>query len=69
MNKEQKLILITITILLMVLCTGFSFAFFTSISNNESASTLYAKGGTMNIKYANGSGNIIIDNIYPKSSE
>ncbi len=69
MSKKQKLILLTITLSLILLSVGLSFAFFTSISNNESASTLYAKGGTMNIKYANGSGNIAMGNIYPREKE
>ena len=66
MEKKQKLIILLITLSLVLVCTGLSFAFFTSISNNESASTIYAKGGTMNIVYANGSGNIVMENIYPK---
>ena len=66
MSKKQKLILLTITLSLILLSVGLSFAFFSTINNNESSSTLYAKGGTMTIKYANGSGNIIVENIYPK---
>ncbi len=66
MEKKQKLIILLITLSLVLVCTGLSFAFFTSISNNESASTIYAKGGTMNIVYANGSGNIVMENIYPR---
>ena len=69
MSKKQKLILLTITLSLILLSVGLSFAFFTSINNNESESTLYAKGGTMNIKYANGSGNIVMENIYPREKE
>ena len=69
MEKKQKLIILLITLSLVLVCTGLSFAFFTSISNNESASTIYAKGGTMNIVYANGSGNIVMENIYPKEEE
>ena len=66
MEKKQKLIILLITLSLVLVCTGLSFAFFTSISNNESASTIYAKGGRMSIKYANGSGNIVMENIYPR---
>ena len=69
MTKKQKLILLTVTLSLIILSLGLSYAFFSSISNNESASTLYAKGGTMNIKYANGSGNIVMENIYPREKE
>ena len=69
MEKKQKLIILLIALSLVLVCTGLSFAFFTSISNNESASTIYAKGGTMNIVYANGSGNIVMENIYPKEEE
>ena len=66
MKRKQKLILLIIVLSLVLVCTGLSFAFFTSITNNESASTIYAKGGTMSIRYANGSGNIVMENIYPK---
>ena len=66
MEKKQKLIILLIALSLVLVCTGLSFAFFTSISNNESASTIYAKGGRMSIKYANGSGNIVMENIYPR---
>ena len=69
MEKKQKLIILLIALSLVLVCTGLSFAFFTSISNNESASTIYAKGGRMSIKYANGSGNIVMENIYPKEEE
>ena len=69
MEKKQKLIILLITLSLVLVCTGLSFAFFTSISNNESASTIYAKGGRMSIVYANGSGNIVMENIYPKEEE
>ena len=69
MEKKQKLIILLIALSLVLVCTGLSFAFFTSISNNESASTIYAKGGRMSIVYANGSGNIVMENIYPKEEE
>ena len=68
MRRKQKLILLIIGLSLVLVCTGLSFAFFTSITNNESASTIYAKGGTMSIRYANGSGNIVMENIYPKEA-
>ena len=66
MNKKNKIIIITTIAAIIILCSGLTYAYFTSISNNESASTIYAKGGTMNIVYANGSGNIVMENIYPR---
>ena len=69
MNKKQKFILLAIVFSLAVLFSGLTFAYFTSQTNNESASTIYAKGGTMNIKYANGSGNIVVSGIYPRETE
>ena len=69
MNKKQKYILIAIVFALVVLCSGLTYAYFTSATPSESGSTIYAKGGTMNIKYANGSGNIVMSNIYPREAE
>ena len=66
MNKKQKIVLLVTGLFLLLLCGGLSYAFFSSINNNESSSTIFAKGGTMTIKYANGSGNITMQNIYPR---
>lgn len=66
MNKKNKIIIITTIAAIIILCSGLTYAYFTSITNNESESTIYAKGGTMNIVYANGSGNIVMENIYPR---
>lgn len=68
MNKKQKIIIIVIMFALVLLCGGLTFAYFTSFTPSESGSTIATKGGTMNIKYANGSGNITLSNIYPRSS-
>lgn len=68
MEKKQKLIIIAIAFALVVLCSGLTYAYFTSATPSESGSTIVAKGGTMNITYANGSGNITLSNIYPRSS-
>ena len=69
MKKKNKIIIIAIIFALIILCGGLSFAYFTSITPSESTSTIYAKGGTMNIRYDNGSGDIIVDNIYPREKE
>ena len=63
MEKKQKLIILLIALSLVLVCTGLSFAFFTSISNNESASTIYAKGGRMSIVYANGSSIVLYSSL------
>lgn len=68
MNKKQKIIVIITIFALVLLCGGLTFAYFTSFTSSESGSTIATKGGTMNIKYANGSGNITLSNIYPRSS-
>lgn len=68
MNKKQKIIIIVTIFALVLLCGGLTFAYFTSFTSSESGSTIATKGGTMNIKYDNGSGNITLSNIYPRSS-
>ena len=68
MDKKQKIIVIITIFALVLLCGGLTFAYFTSLTSSESGSTIATKGGTMNIKYANGSGNITLSNIYPRSS-
>ena len=68
MDKKQRIIIIVIVFTLVLLCGGLTFAYFTSLTSSESGSTIATKGGTMNIKYANGSGNIVLENIYPRSS-
>ena len=68
MDKKQKIIVIVTVFALVLLGGGLTFAYFTSLTSSESGSTIATKGGTMNIKYANGSGNIVLENIYPRSS-
>ena len=68
MKKEQKIILIIIVSALILICGGVTFAYFTSLTSSESASTIYAKGGTMDIIYASGDGNIVMENIYPRAA-
>lgn len=67
MNK--KIIIITTILSLVLLSIGLTYAYFTSQTNNESGSTIVVKGGTMNIIYANGSGDIVMENIYPREKE
>lgn len=69
MEKRNKIIIIAIAFALVVLCSGLTYAYFTSATPSESGSTIVAKGGTMNITYANGSGNIVVENIYPRAAE
>ena len=68
MDKKQKIIVIITIFALVLLGGGLTFAYFTSLTSSESGSTIATKGGTMSIKYANGSGNIVLKNIYPRSS-
>lgn len=68
MGKKQKIIVVVTIFALVLLCGGLTFAYFTSFTSSESGSTIATKGGTMNIKYDNGSGNITLSNIYPRSS-
>lgn len=69
MEKKNKIIILAIAFALVVLCSGLTYAYFTAAVNSESGSTIIAKGGTMNITYANGSGNIVVENIYPREAE
>ena len=64
MDKKQKIFLLVTILFLILLCGGLSYAFFSTVTNNESSSTILAKGGRMTIKYANGSGTIKMQNIY-----
>lgn len=68
MNKQDKIILAIITLVLVLASAGLTYAFFTSFSSSESASTIAAKGGNMSIKYASGNGNIVVENIYPREA-
>ncbi len=68
MNKQDKIILAMITLVLVLASAGLTYAFFTSFSSSESASTIAAKGGNMSIKYASGNGNIVVENIYPRET-
>lgn len=69
MDKKNKIIITAIVLTLVVLCSGLTYAYFTSAVNSESGSTIIAKGGTMNVTYDNGSGNIVAENIYPREKE
>ena len=69
MEKKNKIIIIAIIFALVVLCSGLTYAYFTSAVNSESGSTIIAQGGTMNVSYDNGSGDIVAENIYPREKE
>ncbi len=69
MEKRNKIIIIAIVLALVVLCSGLTYAYFTSAVNSESGSTIIAKGGTMYVIYDNGSGDIVAENIYPREKE
>ena len=66
MEKKNKIIVITIIAALVLLCSGLTYAFFTSATSSESGSTIVAKGGQMNVVYDNKSANISVSNIYPR---
>ncbi len=66
MEKKNKIIILAITFALVLLCSGLTYAFFTSATPGESGSTIVAKGGTMNVVYDNKSDNISVSNIYPR---
>ena len=68
MNNKQKLIILITGLFLVLIFGGLSYAFFSSVSNNESSSTIFAKGGSMTVTYDNGSGNINVQNVYPKDT-
>ena len=66
MEKRNKIIIIAISFALVLLFSGLTYAYFTSATSSESASTIVAKGGSMNIRYDNKSANITVSNIYPR---
>ena len=66
MEKKNKIIIIAISFALVLLCSGLTYAFFTSATPSESGSTIVAKGGQMNVVYDNKSANISVSNIYPR---
>lgn len=68
MNNKQKIIVVVTIFALVLLCGGLTFAYFTSFTSSESGSTIATKGGTMDITYASGDGNIIMENIYPRAA-
>ena len=68
MSKQNKILLMIVTLGLILAASGLTYAFFTSFSSSESASTIAAKGGNMSIKYASGDGNIVVENIYPREA-
>ena len=65
---RNNIIFIALVVILVLVFGGISYAYFTSFTNGESASTVYTKGGTMKIAYDNKSGNISVANIYPKEA-
>ena len=66
MDKKNKIIIIAIVAALILLCSGLTYAFFTSATSSESGSTIVAKGGQMNVVYDNKSANITVSNVYPR---
>ena len=68
MEKKQKIIIVAIAFALVLVFSGVTYAFFTSFTPSENGSTIAAKGGTMNITYASGDENIIVENIYPREA-
>lgn len=68
MEKKQKIIIVAIAFALVLVFSGVTYAFFTSFTPSETGSTIYAKGGSMSVIYDNGSGDISIENIYPRKA-
>lgn len=68
MSKQNKIVLAMITLVLVLASAGLTYAFFTSFSPSETASTIAVNGGSMSIKYASGNGNIVVENIYPREA-
>ena len=67
-----KNILIVLLIVILTIMVGFSlsYAFFSAkISNTESNSTIVMEGGKLSVTYADGSGDLIVSNIYPRDKE
>jgi hypothetical protein len=66
-NKNNVIITISLIGLMFTIFIGLSFAFFTSnLEGTESESTIITSSGTLSISYAEGDGNISIDNVYPR---
>lgn len=64
-NKRIKIIALS-SLLLIVVSFSFSFAYIRGgTKNNESVSTVALKGGNINVRYSNNSGDIIADDIVP----
>ena len=66
MEKKNKIIITAIVLALVVLCSGLTYAYFTSATSSESGSSIVVKGGQMNVVYDNKSANITVSNVYPK---
>ena len=65
-NKYSKMIIFYVFCLCFIGLIGLSAAFFTSPIQGENTSTIYVKGGNINVKYDNLSNTISVANIYPK---
>ncbi len=69
-NTKNILIVLLIVILTIMVGFSLSYAFFSAkISNTESNSTIVMEGGKLSITYADGSGDLIVSNIYPRDKE
>lgn len=67
MEKKTKLIIVMVVISMVVVMMGITYAYFTaSTSGGESVSTINTKAGKMTIAFSNSSGNIVLNDIYPK---
>ena len=66
---EKNVEIITITIAVLLITIGLSFAYFTAnIEGGEEGTTITVTGGSMNIIY-NGGANININNIIPSNDQ
>ena len=68
MKESYKTIIKGLVLVMLVAVIGTTYAFFSAnITGNETASTIVVTGGTLSIAYENKSGNITVNNIYPKA--
>lgn len=68
MSDKTRLSIIIVFISMILIMVGATYAYFTaSTTGGETASTINTTAGKMTIAFSNSSGNITLDNIYPKS--
>ena len=66
MDKKQKIIIIVSVISLILIFTGITYAYFSTNLNTNSTSSLITHGGKLEIIHQDNTGDIIVNNIYPR---